>query len=75
MLTDDGVYIEPKEHVVGTRQESKVSNSAGFPTSSIVEDKMYYVPLDSLFSVIFKSQRVLGLVKKPVEIENGHNVI
>jgi hypothetical protein len=47
----------------------------GFPTSSIVEDKMYYVPLDSLFSVIFRSRRVLGLVKKPVEIKSGQNVI
>ena len=62
LLTDNGFYVEPKECVVGTRREHKFSSRRGFAREVTVEDKVYFVPLDALLSVIFRSERVQNLL-------------
>ena len=62
LFTDNGFYVEPKEYVVGTRLEHKFSSRRGFAHEVTVEDKAYFIPLDALFSVIFRSVRVQNLL-------------
>jgi hypothetical protein len=75
ILTDSGVYIEPREHVVGVREESKFTSRVGFPVNNNVEDKMYYIPLDFLLSAICRSPRVRGLLQQQLPSSGTDGII
>jgi hypothetical protein len=64
VLVESGFYTEPVEYVVGTRVQPQHRSKFGSSTEKVVENKIYYVPLDRLLSVVFSSDRVTQMMKE-----------